>query len=238
LISSLFAIQQSFEEETLYFENGKGVLSTIVQKKILDLDQVSISPPNPVPDNDVGPTTADSTIPSTTNSDTDFTASTFAEKYRDLLQKGGTRVLVLIKVAGDVESTDPAKRAKEIRNLQSYVLKFLSFSNGINIVSDQQKNEITGQIHPHWIEILEERTDVLSVTILGQYELSKNGVDPPRRQIANGVAPEEVICKEGLALIIKHNQSPACVRFETAEKLEERGWGGMPPPCCKEMHEE
>ena len=31
------------------------VLSTMVQKKILDLDDVPISPPNPLPDNDVGP---------------------------------------------------------------------------------------------------------------------------------------------------------------------------------------
>ncbi len=118
----------------------------------------------------VGSTIADSTIPSATkNSDTDFTAATFVGKYQDLLQKGGARVSVLIKVAGDVETTDPAKRAKEIRNLQSFVLKFLSYTNGINIVSNPQKNEITGQIHPHWIKILEGRSDVLSVTILDQF---------------------------------------------------------------------
>ena len=62
------------------------------------------------------------------------------------------------------------------------------------------------------------------------------GFDPPLKQLAQGVAPEEVICNEGLELIIKHNQSPACVRIETAIKLEERGWGVMPPPCCKTMH--
>ncbi len=59
------------------------------------------------------------------------------------------------------------------------------------------------------------------------------GVDSPRKQIAQGVLPEEVICKEGLILIIKHNGSSACVRPDTAVILEERGWGVMPPPCCK-----
>ncbi len=44
-----------------------------------------------------------------------------------------------------------------------------------------------------------------------------------------------MICNEGLVLIIKHNGSPACVRLETADKLEERGWGIIPPPCCKDM---
>jgi len=47
----------------------------------------------------------------------------------------------------------------------------------------------------------------------------------PPKQIAKGIEPEKVICKDGLELIIKNDQSPACVRSETAEKLEERGWG-------------
>ncbi len=61
------------------------------------------------------------------------------------------------------------------------------------------------------------------------------GVEPPLKQVAQGIAPGDVICKEGLVLIIKHNGSPACVRLETAVELEERDWGGMPPPCCKTM---
>ncbi len=45
--------------------------------------------------------------------------------------------------------------------------------------------------------------------------------------LAQGIEPEGVICKEALVLIIKHNGSSLCVRLETAEKLEERGWGVM-----------
>ena len=54
------------------------------------------------------------------------------------------------------------------------------------------------------------------------------GTEPPLKQIALGVSPEQVNCKEGLVLIIKYNNSPACVKPETAIKLEERGWGAMP----------
>lgn len=172
----------------------------------------------------VGSTFADSTIPSTKNSDTDFTAATFADKYQDLLQKGGQRVSVLIKVTGDVESTDPAKRAKEIRNLQSYVLKFLSYTNGVNIVSHPQKNEITGQIHPHWIEILEERNDVLSVTIVDQYDLSKDRAIPPLKQMKLGIPFTNIVCNEDLELIKKYDGSPSCVKPATKQKLIERGW--------------
>ena len=48
----------------------------------------------------------------------------------------------------------------------------------------------------------------------------------PKSQIANGVLPENVTCKEGLQLIFKSkDNSPACVKPQTAEKLVERGWG-------------
>ncbi len=47
----------------------------------------------------------------------------------------------------------------------------------------------------------------------------------PKHQIANGVLPQDVICKEHLELIFKSsNNSPACVKPETKEKLIERGW--------------
>ena len=64
------------------------------------------------------------------------------------------------------------------------------------------------------------------------------GFEPPLKQIAQGTPPDEVICNEGLQLIMKNNGSSACVKFETAVKLEERGWGVMPPPCCKKMHQD
>jgi len=48
----------------------------------------------------------------------------------------------------------------------------------------------------------------------------------PRNQVAIGVSPDSVICKEGLELILKASTgSPACVTHETLEKLVQRGWG-------------
>lgn len=49
-------------------------------------------------------------------------------------------------------------------------------------------------------------------------------VATPLKQVAQGVLPNEIICKEGLELIIKNNGSPACVKSKTAEILIERGW--------------
>ena len=47
----------------------------------------------------------------------------------------------------------------------------------------------------------------------------------PLKQIANGVSPIDVQCKEDMQLMLKiSNDSPACVTLTTAEKLIERGW--------------
>ncbi len=55
----------------------------------------------------------------------------------------------------------------------------------------------------------------------------------PKKQVSQGIDPVAVKCNDGLELIIRNNNSPACVKLTTAEILEERGWGSIPPPCCK-----
>ena len=50
-------------------------------------------------------------------------------------------------------------------------------------------------------------------------------VDSPRKQMANGIAPEDVECKPSFTLMIKMNGNPACIKPSTAEKLQLRGWG-------------
>jgi len=47
----------------------------------------------------------------------------------------------------------------------------------------------------------------------------------PIKQIANGIFPENVTCKEGMQLVFKNTyNSPACVKSTTVDKLIERGW--------------
>jgi len=47
----------------------------------------------------------------------------------------------------------------------------------------------------------------------------------PRKQMDSGVNAEDVVCKEGLELIIKASSgSAACVKPSTAQVLIQRGW--------------
>ena len=55
--------------------------------------------------------------------------------------------------------------------------------------------------------------------------LSQTSIIPsPVKQLKNNIFSENIICKDGLELIFKQNNSPACVKQSTAEKLVERGW--------------
>ena len=101
------------------------------------------------------------------NPDTNFTAATFADTYRDIiLQVKGKQIDVLIKAAGEPISDEPPKRAKEIRFLQTYILKFLKYAKATNTRSDLWDNQLTTQIHPVWIKPLEERSDVVSISVI------------------------------------------------------------------------
>jgi len=57
---------------------------------------------------------------------------------------------------------------------------------------------------------------------------------PSKKQIALGIEPAAVQCRQELYLVLKYNdETPACVKESTIEILYERGWGGEPPPGCK-----
>jgi hypothetical protein len=51
----------------------------------------------------------------------------------------------------------------------------------------------------------------------------QNTTPAPLRQVADGIAPEDVTCREGLELVIRTTGAPACVYPFTAEIL--RSWG-------------
>lgn len=52
-----------------------------------------------------------------------------------------------------------------------------------------------------------------------------NSKMPPLKQIANGIPSENVTCKDGMLLVFKNtDNSPACVKLTTVDKLIQRGW--------------
>jgi len=94
-----------------------------------------------------------------------YTASKFSSDYGEDLSIG-QKIKVLVKVKGEPESENPAKRAKEIRYLQSAVLKFCNFAGATNVKSDSWNNEFTAIVTKSLAKVLEERSDVISVKVI------------------------------------------------------------------------
>lgn len=46
----------------------------------------------------------------------------------------------------------------------------------------------------------------------------------PLKQIKEGVAPENIVCKDGLELVFKISGQPACIQSTSVEKLIAWGW--------------
>jgi len=63
----------------------------------------------------------------------------------------------------------------------------------------------------------------VSDTIISSEE--NNYVASPKKQMKNGVAAEDVVCKSGFTLMIRISGDAACVTPTTAEKLTNVGWG-------------
>lgn len=63
---------------------------------------------------------------------------------------------------------------------------------------------------------------------MGQ-ETTMMEIKSPKKQMDDGVAPNDVVCKEGLDLLIKTSDgSAACVKSSSVETLIARGWGSTP----------
>jgi len=48
-------------------------------------------------------------------------------------------------------------------------------------------------------------------------------IESPRKQMKMGISAEDVLCRNGLELVIRTNGIPACVKPETADIMQERG---------------
>jgi len=63
-------------------------------------------------------------------------------------------------------------------------------------------------------ETLEENMDKPEIAIISS----------PLKQMDKGVAPEDVVCKSGLALMIRPSGDAACVKEDSVKKLENKDW--------------
>ena len=104
-----------------------------------------------------------------------FSASEFVAKYGDKFTRG-EKITAVVNVKGESESSDPAKRAKEIRYYQSGVLQFIHYAGATNVISDTMKNQFTAKMTTTLAEHIATRYDIISVTIIDTNEKTRKYV--------------------------------------------------------------
>ena len=69
---------------------------------------------------------------------------------------------------------------------------------------------------------------IFSIMILTSGSAANGDIESPRKQMERGVSAEDVICREGLELIIRTNGFAACVKQETAKRMQKAGMSFIP----------
>ncbi|MFB5620931.1 MAG: hypothetical protein ACE5RC_07365, partial [Nitrosopumilus sp.] len=64
---------------------------------------------------------------------------------------------------------------------------------------------------------------IVSIMILTIGFPANGDVDSPKKQMKAGVSAENVLCRDGLELVIRTNGNAACVKPETADRMEKAG---------------
>ena len=60
--------------------------------------------------------------------------------------------------------------------------------------------------------------------LIFSFILPINGeIESPRKQMKMGISAEDILCRNGLELVIRTNGIPACVKSETSDKMQKRG---------------
>ena len=58
-------------------------------------------------------------------------------------------------------------------------------------------------------------------------------IDAPKKQMKRGIAVEDITCRQGLDLVIRTNESPACVKPDTAKRMQDLGIAFVPTTFIK-----
>ena len=100
------------------------------------------------------------------------------------------------------------------------IIQALSFGETIESPKTHSDNMFESPL-THMDEIMKDEKEI-------QIAFPSNDmIASPKKQMANGIAAEDVICKSGFDLMIRYSGSAACVSPATAEKLASVKWGKL-----------
>ena len=132
-----------------------------------------------------------------------------------------TIFLISVLVLGLI--ANPSFQNLDSESMFSFI-KFVFAQSGI-----EETVEVGGELQVSTSMEGEEEPSEIGETVGVEDELQVSTsmeVMSPLKQMKSGVDPKDVVCKEGLVLMLKSTDgSAACVKDSSSSKLIERGWG-------------
>src|SRR2546425_6122143 len=95
-----------------------------------------------------------------------------------------------------------------------------------------QWNFVPTQIEYYMATVTDDKSKIsMSFNSIYNSAADSQIILPPLKQFKSGVAPKDIKCNDDLQLIFKtEDNSPACVKTDTAFRLSALGWGNPPSP--------
>jgi hypothetical protein len=161
-------------------------------------------------------------------------AKQLAEHHKNQAQSYEQEARVLARAGNFQESADKyVLSAEQYRESAAYYLKLndywnaaeydgrASFAHKEAAVIHSILNDFSGSLLHY---LLSDKFNAHSLQNKGMAMFGDAYLLPPRFQVHFVDDPHEIVCKKGLELIFKMNDSPACVSSSSKVKLIDRGW--------------
>jgi len=151
-----------------------------------------------------------------------FDKYTFEPLFKRQIPSGTVNIfgtMGLIKEFAADGVTIPYEEQVQLLNSSSALIgtisSFTDPSDPDNEISSNMIMSAIGAYHPNVDNLKNSESELLS----------SEEIPSLKMQEKLGIAPLDIVCREGLQKIFKSSdKSPACVKPKTAEKLVERGW--------------
>jgi len=255
LISFSYMLPQIYAQETLDFENCDGFLSVDELKSTIDFEgEITVRSRLLMPTDDVAglQTWCNSTFESSKGAismsvivfDSVDPAIAIYEKNLDEMRNGNFTINEYVTFWKNTQ-IDLNMQGLGSMVFSQYQKFFLNFhttitENDETLVNVEDLRKLSSMMQKKILDLPEVTISPPNPTLdnddgpttndpppkPGPAPIEEGKILSPKKQLSQGIEPDAVVCNEGLVLIIKYDNSPACVKPDTSEKLMERGWGG------------
>lgn len=145
------------------------------------------------------------------------------------LNCAGVGLMRILNSGEKLTGTSPDSTFSYIATKSGTANVTVTFQYGVKNQTDSAQPNIEHVISKSLLFVISDNNTGISIPHHGGPPIPS--LSTPLQQFRSGIAANDVKCGQGFQLVIKsEDNSPACVKLQTAQKLVERGWGWAMQP--------